>query len=55
MYDVKDNPIPLADKMLDLGCDINARNKVILFIDSLYKSILKYFVFSYLLTPFERS
>jgi hypothetical protein len=28
MYAVKDNKIPLADRMLDLGCDVNLKSKV---------------------------
>ena len=28
MYAVKDNRVPLADRMIELGCDVNARNKV---------------------------
>lgn len=28
MFVVKDNRIPLGDRMIDLGCDVNHRNKV---------------------------
>jgi len=28
MYAMKDNRVPLAERMIELGSDVNARNKV---------------------------